>query len=139
MNREDEIELLTAVATPASSAPQSAVRNLGQHRTYTVMLCGLRVAMERRFPGAAGADTIHNFVLEMQSRFPDLPLLKPAAAEAIIWAAMGDNQRLKEVDPDDAVRLLFFITHTVMADEQLSDDGIDDYIERVLELAGRRQ
>lgn len=135
MTTNDEIALLTATAIRGSAPPFEIAKRIGEARTYTVMLSGLRVAMDRKYPSGGGIDTVTDFVTELKGHFPDLPMLKTEVAEAVIWAALGNQRRLKEVDVNEAVVLLFFLTHVIMSSEDLDERGIAEYIARVLELA----
>ena len=136
MTTHDERALLKATAVKGSQSPSDIADRVGDARAYTLMSYALAVAVSRKFPEGTSRSAVPEFVAGLKDRYPDAQqILKPTVAEAVLWGALGEPERLEGIDPNDAGVLLFFLTHVLMTEANLNDSEVDDYVDSVLALA----
>ncbi|MGH8880835.1 MAG: hypothetical protein ACRD0P_26365 [Stackebrandtia sp.] len=133
---EDEKKLVRATAVKGVESAGDIARRVGESRTYLLMSYALAVAASRRFPDETDKQAVPRFVAELVERHPQVTrVLDPSVAEAVLWAALGEPERLDGTDPDDARVLLYFLTYEIMSEIKLGDVELNAYVDAVLELA----
>ena len=93
-------------------------------------------AVDRRFakPGTTTADII-KYVADVRARSPRVSdALDPQAAERVIRHALGDGS-IRDLDDDTMIGAQIVILSALIADEQLDDTGLDQFMAEARKLA----
>lgn len=93
------------------------------------------LAVHRRFRRGQDLRDISNFVAETRSRYEGGNELPALAMEGLVRAALGEVDLMDEINPDNYLPAQIVILGTILQDENLTDDQLDEFVRDVEEAA----
>src|ERR1039457_276768 len=94
------------------------------------------VAVERRFAKGTPAADVIEFVGDVRSRFDELAnKIDPRTAERLILAVYTDEHVPDELDLETRFRTQLLLLGALIADENLDDAGLDEFLAHARKLA----
>lgn len=133
----DAVALLRAMLVEDEAAYDRQVAKLNQTSwdgAANLIAAAFLEACEYRFGAAPDPQAVERFVADARDAYePDD--LDPQAAESLIWATFGDDERAGEIDPDDIVPTEMVLIHRLISEQRLSPDQIDAFLDSAANLA----
>lgn len=90
------------------------------------------LAVNRRFTTSASEQEIAGYVAELNQRYE---IIEPSVAEAMIRAARGEDHLVDGLDPETALPVEMVLVHELVADQQPTDEQLEEFVAETLELA----
>lgn len=129
---DEELVVRSALGAVAQ-LPQDAVKRLGESRTYSLLTAAMTVAVHRRFGELPPTEQVQGYVETLKARFPDgAHVIKPAAAEAVIRYAFGEEDALESVGIQDIRAMLFVLPYAIVTELMIDGDELDVFVTAVL-------
>jgi hypothetical protein len=103
---------------------------------YTALIdAGFFKATDRRFAEGATAADVIEYVGDVRSRFDEAAeAIDPNTAERLILKVLGRGS-VADLDAQAAFRARHFLLAALIADEQLDDTGLDEFLAQARKLA----
>ncbi|MGH3748508.1 MAG: hypothetical protein ACRDT8_14060 [Micromonosporaceae bacterium] len=89
------------------------------------------LAVDRRFDPDADQE-ITEYVTTVCREHPEA---EPRVAEALIKAALGEEQLVAALDPEATLPVQMVLLHRLIADRKLTDDQLEEFLSETVRLA----
>jgi hypothetical protein len=135
VNKTDAREVLEAIATRDQGVPAQALERLGDKETLLLISAAVGVASEMNFQPGGDPVVVTQFADMMQQRYADRYGIKPRVVEALVRAALGEDELLADVAGEDVLSTGMLVVYEILSERHLGVVDLSDFYNEVLELA----
>src|SRR6266700_1081760 len=107
----------------------SDLRRRGARDEFAALMpAAFAIAVQRRFPAGAPPERVVEFVSEVRARHLSEPdEIDPVAAERLV-RVVTSGESARDMHPDVKYRTQFLLLYPLVAEEKLSEQGLDDFL-----------
>jgi len=114
---------------------ERVTRDIGGREALAAMAAMFTIAVERQFGDAADPAAVSRFVSDVRARYPNGYQVDQVLAEALVRAALGEEELLEGLDMNSAGAVETFLATAIIDSKRYSNAELEDFIHEAEDFA----